>query len=370
MNLCKDAEKGAGPIAAFLSIFSRDCCFVAQRGSPKVCESELCEFKRLDWIWIGLDCVFFVMSLSAERVLVTGGSGYIGSHTVLQLLAAGATVTIVDNFCNSSPKVLPRLHELAGEENAKRLNFVEADLLDKEGLEKLLFQPAADAGEMFTSCIHFAGLKAVGESVAKPLLYYHNNITGTLFLLELMLKFGCNKIVFSSSATVYGSAESPLSEEGSTTGQGITNPYGQTKYMIECILRDFARANPSFGVVVLRYFNPVGAHASGRIGESPNGIPNNLMPYVQQVAVGKREKLTVFGDDYDTPDGTGVRDYIHVEDLAAGHLAALEKMTTDETGFYFYNLGRSLFGQSDRVRSNAHRPNVAVCRGLCRAQNN
>ena len=281
------------------------------------------------------------MALSTEHVLVTGGAGYIGSHTTLQLLQAGAKVTIIDNYCNSSPKVLPRLRELAGEDLAGNLSFIEADIGDHAGLEEKVFAPAAAAGSMYTSCIHFAGLKAVGESVAKPLLYYHNNITGTLVLLELLYKHGCKRLVFSSSATVYGSAPSPLSEEGSTTGQGITNPYGQTKYMIECILNDFARANEDFGVVVLRYFNPVGAHPSGRIGESPNGIPNNLMPYVQQVAVGKREKLTVFGDDYDTPDGTGVRDYIHVEDLAAGHLAALEKMHEEgrATGSFVYNLG-------------------------------
>jgi UDP-glucose 4-epimerase len=192
------------------------------------------------------------MSLSKEHVLVTGGAGYIGSHTVLQLLKAGAKVTIVDNFCNSSPKVVPRLKELAGEEFAGGLAVVEADLLDKAGMEEKLFAPAAAAESMFTSCIHFAGLKAVGESVAKPLLYYHNNITGTLFLLELLQQYGCTKIVFSSSATVYGSAASPLSEDGSVTGQGVTNPYGQTKYMIECILSDFARANSVFGVVVLR----------------------------------------------------------------------------------------------------------------------
>jgi UDP-glucose 4-epimerase len=192
------------------------------------------------------------MSLSKEHVLVTGGAGYVGSHTVLQLLKAGAKVTIVDNFCNSSPKVVRRLTELAGEELAGGLAVVEADLLDKAGLEEKLFAPAAAEESMFTSCIHFAGLKAVGESVAKPVLYYHNNITSTLFLLELLEKYGCRKIVFSSSATVYGSAPSPLSEDGSVTGRGVTNPYGQTKYMIECILSDFARANPLFGVVVLR----------------------------------------------------------------------------------------------------------------------
>jgi UDP-glucose 4-epimerase len=273
------------------------------------------------------------MSGQQQHVLVTGGSGYIGSHTTVQLLNAGYKVTVIDSLVNSSPKSLDRVRALVGEERAKNLTFIEADLVDKPALEAAL----SSAGKI-DSCIHFAGLKAVGESVKLPLLYYHNNLTGTFFLLEALKKQGCTKVVFSSSATVYGTAAPPLTES-SQAGVGITNPYGRTKFMLEEIFRDVVRSDETFGVVLLRYFNPVGAHASGTIGESPNGIPNNLMPYVQQVAVGRREKLTVYGNDYDTHDGTGVRDYIHVEDLAAGHLAALKKLDKDPAGCFTYNLG-------------------------------
>ena len=268
------------------------------------------------------------------HVLVTGGAGYIGSHTVLELVNAGYDVTVVDNLANSSEEALRRVGELTGRPEA--IAFVNVDLLDRGALRKVFADnaaaaagggadPAARAVGRFESCIHFAGLKSVGESTREPLRYYHNNITGTLVLLELMREFGVRKIVFSSSATVYGDAPSPL-DEASTVGLGITNPYGQTKFMLERVLMDLARAERAWGVVLLRYFNPIGAHPSGRIGEDPCGIPNNLMPYVLQVAVGRREKLTVFGGDYDTRDGTGERDYIHVVDLARGHLAALGKL--------------------------------------------
>ena len=268
-------------------------------------------------------------------MLVTGGAGYIGSHTVLQLLEAGYDVTVVDNLCNSSEQALERVRQLAHiEPDSPRLHFVNVDLCDKDGLENVF----KANGAPFASCIHFAGLKAVGESVKLPLKYYHNNLTGTFYLIELMQQYGCKKIVFSSSATVYGTAPPPLTES-SPAGSGVTNPYGRTKYFLEEILRDTTVSDPTFGVVLLRYFNPVGAHESGMIGEDPQGIPNNLMPYVQQVAVGRREKLTVYGDDYDTPDGTGVRDYIHVVDLAAGHLAALQKLSKVQSGCHVYNLG-------------------------------
>ncbi len=272
---------------------------------------------------------------ASGRVLVTGGAGYIGSHTVLQLLEAGHDVTVVDNLCNSSVASLDRVRALAGiAADSPRLAFVHVDLCDRDALERVFQQNEAP----FQSCIHFAGLKAVGESVQLPLKYYHNNLTGTFYLIELMQQYGCKKIVFSSSATVYGTAPPPLTES-SPAGSGITNPYGRTKYFLEEILRDTTVSDATFGVVLLRYFNPVGAHPSGTIGEDPQGIPNNLMPYVQQVAVGRREKLTVYGDDYDTPDGTGVRDYIHVVDLAAGHLAALEKLSKVQVGCHVYNLG-------------------------------
>lgn len=260
------------------------------------------------------------------QILVTGGAGYIGSHTTLELLQAGHDVVVVDNLVNSSQESLRRVEELAG----KAVTFVEADADDSEALG------AVFADHSFDAVIHFAGLKAVGESTKQPLAYYRNNIDSTLTLLDQMQQHGITKLIFSSSATVYGNpAELPLTEE-SQTGIGITNPYGWTKYMIEQMLRDVAAANPEFSVTTLRYFNPVGAHESGRIGEDPSGIPNNLMPYVAQVAIGKRPELTIFGNDYDTPDGTCIRDFIHVVDLAKGHLAALEHM---QPGYNVYNLG-------------------------------
>eukprot|EP00301_Raphidiophrys_heterophryoidea_P010562 c1572_g1_i1.p1 GENE.c1572_g1_i1~~c1572_g1_i1.p1 ORF type:complete len:370 (+),score=85.37 c1572_g1_i1:51-1112(+) len=268
---------------------------------------------------------------SLGHVLVPGGAGYIGSHTVLDLLEQNYEVTVVDNLSNSSEECLKRVEELA----KKKVTFHKVDLLDKEGLEAV-FKSAK-----FDFVVHFAGLKAVGESVQKPLLYYYTNIVATINLLEMMDKFGCHRIVFSSSATVYGSAPFPYHED-TPAGQGITNPYGQTKYTIENILRDFFESkggvNGDWGMVILRYFNPIGAHPSGRIGEDPQGIPNNLMPYVAQVAVGRREHLTVFGNDYPTPDGTGVRDYLHVVDLAKGHTAALQRLRKQNT-FDIYNLG-------------------------------
>lgn len=260
-------------------------------------------------------------------VLVTGGAGYIGSHTAVELLNAGKDIIIIDNFYNSCPAVLDRIKELTG----KEFVFIECDIRDRAALDKVFEENDID------SVIHFAGLKAVGESCEKPLLYYENNIGGTVTLCEAMAAHGCKKIVFSSSATVYGENNvSPL-HEGMKTG-GTTNPYGTTKYYIEQILTDTAKADPEWSVCILRYFNPLGAHKSGRIGENPNGIPNNLMPYITQVAVGKREFLNVYGNDYPTPDGTGVRDYIHVVDLALGHLKALEKVYAD-SGVNVYNLG-------------------------------
>jgi UDP-glucose 4-epimerase len=259
-------------------------------------------------------------------ILVTGGAGYIGSHTCVELLNAGYEIIVVDSLSNSKPESLKRVKEITG----KDFKYYKVDLLDKSGLDNVFAENTIDA------VIHFAGLKAVGESVAIPLRYYHNNITGTLFLCEVMEKYGVRKMVFSSSATVYGMSEQvPLSE---TLPLSATNPYGRTKLMIEEILRDVHVSNNSWSVALLRYFNPIGAHKSGRIGEDPNGIPNNLMPYITQVAVGKREELRVFGNDYPTPDGTGVRDYIHVVDLALGHLKALEKVL-EGTGVDAYNLG-------------------------------
>ena len=261
------------------------------------------------------------------RILVTGGAGYIGSHTCLELLNQGHEVVVADNLCNSCEEALNRVKELTG----KDLTFYKVDLLDKEGLDQMFDQEKIDA------VIHFAGLKAVGESVAKPLEYYHNNITGTLNLCDSMRNHGVKKIIFSSSATVYGDpAFVPITED-CPKGK-ITNPYGQTKSMLEQILTDLNVADPEWKVVLLRYFNPIGAHESGRIGEDPKGIPNNLVPYIAQVAVGKLERLNVFGNDYDTPDGTGVRDYIHVVDLAKGHVKAIEKMK-ETGGVQIYNLG-------------------------------
>ncbi len=261
------------------------------------------------------------------KILVTGGAGYIGSHTCLELLNQGHEVVVVDNLCNSCEEALNRVKELTG----KDLAFYEADILDKEALTRVFDQEKIDA------VIHFAGLKAVGESVAKPLEYYHNNITGTLVLCDVMRSHGVKKIIFSSSATVYGDpAFIPITED-CPKGK-ITNPYGQTKSMLEQVLTDLHVADPEWNVILLRYFNPVGAHESGRIGEDPTGIPNNLTPYITQVAVGKLKEVNVFGNDYDTPDGTGVRDYIHVMDLAIGHVKALQKFA-DKPDVYIYNLG-------------------------------
>ena len=283
-------------------------------------------------------------ALSAPHVVVTGGSGYIGSHTCVKLLEAGYKVTVLDNLVNSKVESLRRVGELTGK--ADLLAFHEVDLCDYDALDAVL-------GTIGTceACIHFAGLKAVGESTQKPLEYYENNVGGTLALLKAMRKHEIKQLIFSSSATVYGSAPSPITE-ATPTGAGITNAYGRTKYVIEEILGDFQRSpeGQSWSVTLLRYFNPVGAHPSGRIGEDPQGPPNNLMPFAAQVAVGRREFLSVYGDDYDTPDGTGVRDYIHVEDLARGHLAALQK--SSGTGLRVYNLGTGVgYSVLDMVRA-------------------
>ena len=260
-------------------------------------------------------------------ILVTGGAGYIGSHTCIELLNAGYEVIIADNLYNSSEKALERVEQITG----KKVKFYKADILDKEALNEIFDTETID------SVIHFAGLKAVGESVEKPLEYYHNNMTGTFHLCDVMRNHGVKNIIFSSSATVYGDpAFIPITED-CPKGK-ITNPYGQTKGMLEQVLIDLQAADPEWNVVLLRYFNPIGAHKSGLIGEDPKGIPNNLVPYIAQVAVGKLECLGVFGDDYDTPDGTGVRDYIHVVDLAAGHVKALKKFE-EKSGVSIYNLG-------------------------------
>ena len=260
-------------------------------------------------------------------ILVTGGAGYIGSHTVVELQNSGYDVVVVDNLSNSSEKALDRVSKITG----KPVKFYKADILDREALDQIFEKEDID------SCIHFAGLKAVGESVVKPWEYYENNIAGTLTLVDVMRKHGVKNIIFSSSATVYGDpAIIPITEE-CPKGQ-CTNPYGWTKSMLEQILTDIQKADPEWNVVLLRYFNPIGAHKSGTIGENPNGIPNNLMPYISQVAVGKLEKLGVFGDDYDTPDGTGVRDYIHVVDLAKGHVKAINYIFSNP-GLDVINLG-------------------------------
>lgn len=273
------------------------------------------------------------MNMEGQRknILVTGGAGYVGSHTTLQLLLGGYRVVVIDNLDNSSEEAIRRVAKLAGE-YGDNLIFHKIDLLDKEAMEKLFLSTEFDA------VIHFAGLKAVGESVAKPLLYYKNNIVGTLNLLEMMISQGCKKLVFSSSATVYGQPkEVPCTEEFPICAM---NPYGRTKLFIEEICRDVHQADPDWKIILLRYFNPVGAHPSGFIGEDPRGIPNNLMPFVQQVAVERRPELTVFGNDYQTKDGTGVRDYIHVMDLSDGHTAALDKLfKTKDLGCEVYNLG-------------------------------
>lgn len=260
-------------------------------------------------------------------ILVTGGAGYIGSHTIVELLNTGNQVVVIDNLINSSIEALQRVEELTG----KSVTFYQGDILNKALLQKIFSENTID------SVIHFAGLKAVGESVSQPLRYYENNVTGTITLCQIMAEFNVKKIVFSSSATVYGDPSSLPITEDFPTGN-TTNPYGQSKLMVENILADLYHSDPSWNIARLRYFNPVGAHKSGRIGEDPNDIPNNLMPYIAQVAIGKREKLSVFGDDYATPDGTGVRDYIHVVDLALGHLKALDKLNT-LPGLVTYNLG-------------------------------
>lgn len=259
-------------------------------------------------------------------VLVTGGAGYIGSHTIIELDKANRDVVVVDNFCNSKPIALQRVEKIIG----KKIKFYEIDCCDEEALRKVF------KAEKIDSVIHFAGLKAVGESVAIPLKYYENNLISTLSLLKVMKEFSCNNLVFSSSATVYGMPKSvPISEDFPLSA---TNPYGRTKLFIEEILRDYYKANPEMNIALLRYFNPIGAHESGMIGEDPNGIPNNLMPYITQVAIGKLKQLSVFGDDYPTHDGTGVRDYIHVCDLAKGHVLAISKLETNP-GVVTYNLG-------------------------------
>lgn len=259
-------------------------------------------------------------------ILVTGGTGYIGGHTVIELLKQNRDIVIVDNLINSKEDMIGKIKSISG----KDVKFYKADLLDKESIQKIFEENEIE------EVIHFAGLKAVGESCIKPLEYYYNNITGTLILLDVMRNNGCKKIIFSSSATVYGNPGTPEYSEEMERGN-TTNPYGTTKAMIEKILEDLYVSDKSWSIVILRYFNPIGSHESGLIGDDPNGIPNNLMPYIQKVAVGKLEKLSIFGDDYNTKDGTGVRDYIHVVDLAVGHMKALKKL--EDAGIYVYNLG-------------------------------
>lgn len=261
-------------------------------------------------------------------ILVTGGAGFIGSHTVVELLNSGKEVIILDNFSNSKPEVLDNIRKITG----KDFKFYEIDYLDREKLEKVFEENKIDA------VMNFAGYKAVGESVQKPIEYYTNNVSGALVLLDTMKKYGCKKFIFSSSATVYGeNAQIPYTEE-TKTGD-TTNPYGTTKLFIEQILKDIYKSDNSWDICILRYFNPIGAHESGLIGEKPNGIPNNLMPYITKVAVGQLKELSIFGNDYNTPDGTGVRDYIHVVDLAKGHIKALEKLDKEQEGIFIYNLG-------------------------------
>ena len=300
-------------------------------------------------------------------ILITGGAGYIGSHTCVELLEKGEQIVVIDNFCNSRPEVLGKIKEIT----KKDFKFYEVDLLDKPKLEKV-FQE-----NEIKEVIHFAGLKAVGESVQKPLEYYHNNITGTIILLEVMKKYNCKKIVFSSSATVYGLPKTvPIKEDFPLS---TTNPYGTTKLYIEQIMKDCCVADKELAVILLRYFNPIGAHKSGLIGEDPNGIPNNLMPFIARVADGVYPELKVFGNDYDTPDGTGVRDYIHVVDLSLGHIKAIEKIRK-MTGVEIYNLGTGngysvldlvkTFERVNNVKVNykivGRRPgDIAVCYANC-----
>lgn len=281
-------------------------------------------------------------------ILVTGGAGYIGSHTVIELLNEGQEVVIVDDYSNSKPEVLNRIKELSG----KDFVFHEVDITDKDALKEVFKQHDLEA------VIHFAGYKAVGESVAKPLMYYRNNLNGTIALMELMNEFDVKNMVFSSSATVYGmNNEAPFTEDMPLS---TTNPYGTTKLFIEQFIQDQVVADPSWSAALLRYFNPIGAHESGRIGEDPNDIPNNLMPYITQVAVGKLEKLSVYGDDYDTPDGTGVRDYIHVVDLAKGHIKALESVL-ETRGVEAYNLGTGVgYSVLDVVKAFESANNVEI----------
>lgn len=264
-------------------------------------------------------------------ILVTGGAGFIGSHTCVELINAGYDVVVLDNLVNSSEKSLDRVAQIVG----KKIKFYEVDCLDREGLCKIF------ENENIEAVIHFAGLKAVGESVYKPLEYYHNNITGTLILCDVMRQYSCKNIVFSSSATVYGNPAIIPIKEDCLKGE-LTNPYGRTKSMLEQILTDLHTADEQWNVTLLRYFNPIGAHESGLIGENPKGIPNNLLPYVTQVAVGKLKELSIFGNDYDTHDGTGVRDYIHVVDLANGHVKALDKILKAEPEVRIYNLGTGI----------------------------
>lgn len=280
------------------------------------------------------------------KILLTGGAGYIASHTCIELVKANHEPVIVDNFYNSQREAIKRVEAIVG----KSIAYYEADVCDKEAMRSIFEENKFDA------IIHFAGYKAVGESVSKPIAYYRNNIDSTLTICELMKEYNVNKIVFSSSATVYGLAEVVPLKEGMTTG--CTNPYGWTKYMIEQILSDFAAANKDISVVLLRYFNPIGAHESGMIGEDPVGIPNNLMPYICQVAVGKLQKLSIFGDDYPTPDGTGVRDYIHVVDLARGHVAACEY---DHNGTEIINLGTGIgYSVLDMVKAFEKANNIKI----------
>jgi len=278
-----------------------------------------------------------------QTILLTGGCGYIGSHTLTSLLEQNYNVVVIDNLHNSSEKSLDRVAQickLSDEEREQRMVFHKVDINDEPAMRKVL-----ESSPTFTACIHFAGLKAVGESTKHPLMYYENNVYGTLILMRLLDEFGCRCIVFSSSATVYGEPEKMPITEAYPVGTQITNAYGRTKYFIEQILQDFYNSKvlggntTDWSVMILRYFNPIGAHESGLIGEDPNGIPNNLMPYLAQVACGRREKLTVFGGDYPTPDGTGVRDYLHVMDLAEGHVKAIQHAVKNQGGHYVYNLG-------------------------------